>query len=634
MMPRFFSSALAILLTVTLIAPSAFLVLPQRVHAQYAVVEVGKNLFQSTITALKSTLTSVNTATTAWATTAQQINAYVLQPLAFVLSGNLMKMLTAGIINFVIGKANGTGIPQFVVDVQKSLQTVGDARALGFFDQFGRNSNSPFASSIASSLRTNYLAKTSLAGFWAENMNTLAASTPSYRPSFLTGNWSQGGIAAWFALTTRTENNPYTLYPAAQSKLGDLVGPGVGGATGARLAELSWGQGFASWCGASDQTTTEDNDGTAMEGVNPGDPCTNKDGTQGTIKTPGSVIVGTLNKILGGQQDIITRMGNVGPEINSILGNIATVMKTVNFAVEILGGSESGGLFGIDQPAGSNSTSRLMEYERASGSLGASNASIYQTAASSPISGSDLTSRITQYESAWNSLQTSAETASTSVVSLANYCTAAADTAARDALNAVDEFGNRLWSGTDLNSVHTVFIDAARAQAVTAKAALASTGEIASVFSQAAAADVIIAAARAAVQKVQAELNSGVDPKGDAYIADVQALQAMAPTMTDVGNAQQEAEAFGIADAAPAGSLTVSGGSILDRMILITTNAAALKTTVCNPNSSLYVVQPPGGLKPKFIYIYIRRSRARLAGGRFRPRRACAVRSPGRQPPY
>src|SRR3989344_524183 len=266
-----FLTGLAILLTITLVTPSAFLFVPQQTHAQIqAVIEVGQQLWntyktslETTISAIKETLTEVHTYTSMLADQAQQFNTFVLQPLALVLSGNLMKFLTASVVAFVIGKANGTGVPQFVVDVQKSLQTVGDSQALAFFDQFGRNSNSPFAYSISSSLRNNYLSQTSLAGFWAANMNTLARSSPNVN-AYLAGNWSQGGVAAWFALTTQTQNNPYTFYQTSQSQLSGLIGPGVGGATGARLAELGWGQGFTSWCGATGETS-EDNDGTAME---------------------------------------------------------------------------------------------------------------------------------------------------------------------------------------------------------------------------------------------------------------------------------------------------------------------------------------------------------------------------------
>src|SRR3989344_3024319 len=99
-----------------------------------------------------------------------------------------------------------------------------------------------------------------------------------------------------------------------------------------------------------------------MEGINPGDPCTNTaDGTPGTIKTPGSVIVATLNKALGSQTDSILRMGNVGPQITSVLRDIGTIMSTVNFATELLGGS-SGGPFGVGQSSSGSSQSPLRQF--------------------------------------------------------------------------------------------------------------------------------------------------------------------------------------------------------------------------------------------------------------------------------
>ncbi|MEK7135646.1 MAG: hypothetical protein AAB831_00610, partial [Patescibacteria group bacterium] len=480
MKSRPLATALAILLTFTLIAPPVFLIAPQKARAYPVEVTSDfswpslKRTVESAINVIKNTITSVATVTSAAANVALQIDAYVLQPLAFVLSGNLLKLMTAGVIAFVIGKANATGIPQFVVDVRKSLQTVSDVRSLAYFDQYMRSSRSPYTGSIVDALRKDYLNKTSLAGFWAANMDTLARSSPNVN-AYLNGNWSQGGVAAWFALTTQIQNNPYTKYPRAQSQLATIVGSGVGGATGARLAELGFGQGFASWCGASDGTlgalTTNSsqlskalaayeaantanntaraaadanpNDAAAKAaaekaaadvnaagtrvaaekaasnasplGVNPGDPCTNKDGTSGTIKTPGSVIVASLNKVLGGQQDQVVRMGNVGGEINKILGNIATVIKTVDFATKLLGGPGSGGLFGVDTPTGANQVSPLRQYTNQPGNLGVTNSGVYKTAATLPSSGPDMLNRIAQYEPAWNSIRNAANTASTSV---------------------------------------------------------------------------------------------------------------------------------------------------------------------------------------------------------------------------
>ena len=637
-----FAATLAILLSITLIAPSAFLVASQKVHAQAAVTEVGANLYtnikttvESTITAIKSTITAIAAPVAAAAEVAQQINDYVLQPLAFVLSGNLLKLMTAGVISFVIGKANGTGIPQFVVDVQKSFQTVSDVRTLAYFDQYMRSSQSPYTGSIVNALRKEYLNKTSLAGFWAANMDTLARSSPNVN-AFLAGNWSQGGVGAWFALTTQIQNNPYTKYQNARDQLGNLIGPGAGGATSVRAAQLAQNQGFTSWCGSSDGflgsiTTTAtplaadasaataanaayiaaynaaaadpsdvalqaavvtarnaadaaaatyaaaraSSDGAANAspiGVNPGDPCTNADGTPGTIKTPGSVIVAGLNKVLGGQQDSIVRMGNVGPEINKILGNIATVIKTVDFAVKILGGPGSGGLFGVDQPSGSDSTSRLMQYQNSPGNLGVTQASVYQGAAALPSSGSDKLGLVMQYESAWNSIRGAANTASASVTALASFCIA--QQAVASSTLATSTMAVNLTNLTN-------FMSASNAQVSATQTVL--TTEIAPVLAQAATASTIIAAARTMVQKVQTELNSNTSGAGGAYAADIQTLQAMPPTMQDVANAQQNAQVFGTSVASPEGSLNVSEGSSVDQMNLIGTNAAALRSVCTAP---------------------------------------------------
>lgn len=643
MSKRPFSATLALLLAITLIVPSTFLIAPQKTHAilgfsdtVHVLTDTSwpaiKTAVESTVSAIKNSITAINTTTTAWATTAQQINDYVLQPLAFVLSGNLLKLMTAGVISFVIGKANGTGIPQFVVDVRKSFQTVSDVHTLAYFDQYMRSSQSPYTGSIVSALRKEYLNKTSLAGFWAANMDTLARSSPNVN-SYLAGNWSQGGVGAWFALTTQIQNNPYTKYQNARDQLGNVIGPGAGGATGARAAELSYGQGFTSWCGSSDgflgsitttatplaaaaaaataanaaytnaynAAATDPSDATlqaavaeartnadaaaaayaaanvsgvtsASVGINPGDPCTNADGTPGTIKTPGSVIVAGLNKVLGGQQDTVVRMGNVGPEINKILGNIATVIKTVDFAVKILGGPGSGGLFGVDQPSGSGSTSRLVQYQNSPGNLGVTQASVYQTAATLPSSGSDKLGLVAQYESAWGSIRGAANTASTNVTALSSFCIAQQAIASSTLATST--------SATDIANLNN-FISASNAQANAAQAAL--TTKIAPVLAQADTASTIIAAARAMVQKVQTELTSNARGAGGAYAADIQTLQAMPPTIQDVADAQQNAQVFGTSVASPEGSLNVSEGSSVDQMNLMSANATALRSVCTAP---------------------------------------------------
>lgn len=605
-------------MSVALIVPSVFLAVPQKVYAQgepVAVPTAGVGVndsvtsFESTISAVKSSLSWALDVTNTAASYAQQVNTYVLQPLAFVLSGNLMKALTAGVISFVIGKANGTGAPQFVVDVAKSMQIVADGRALAYLRQINQT-HSPFSSSIRSALSADYLSKTSLAGFWAANMNTLARSSPNV-PAYLAGNWSQGGVAAWFALTTQVQNNPYTFYNNSRDQLASYIGPGIGGVTGARAQELSWGSGFMSWCKENPAAVQVQKDADAewdackasggtdevcrdrfeamggyravsSQGVNPGDACTNDDGTPGTIQTPGSTIKATLDKVLGGQQDQIVRMGNVGPQINQILSNIGTVMQTVNFASQVLGGGNTGGLLAVNSTSGTSAASRLAQFapmQNSSGNfttgyLGATQSSINTTAAegeafvaanaaagaseaasaaSGPVTfDTSLTSRVAQYESAWNTITTAADTASSSIMSLVSFCTAAADSA--------------LVSGAG-----PTFMNIATAQAVAARTAF--TTKIVPVFVQIATASTTILTARLAIQ------NNATPTSVDTQVSQL----SMSPTMSDVTYAQQNAQVFGGARANPAGSFAISGGTLIDQMNLISSNADALKASVCTP---------------------------------------------------
>lgn len=652
MIARPFASIVAMLLTVAFVVPSAFLISTPRVHAVTVAVVSDTSAtsittsIKTTITAIQSTLTAVHTYTSMIAEYAMWVKAYILDPLAFVLSGKLIKALTAGVLAFVIGKANGTGIPQFIVDVRKSIQTVQDGYALAYLKQIG-NTNSPFSSSISAALGRDYSFKSSLKGFWEANLCTLSRSSPSYTPAYLSGRWSDGGLAAWFALTTQVQNNPYTLYQNTQAQLASGIGAGAGGVSGARLSELGWGQGFMSWCGQSADTGTSCSDAngnpgtissggvclsagatagsgttcsdangnmgtlnsagqcvadssSVVAGVNPGDPCVNSDGTAGVIKTPGSTIKATLDKVLGAQQDQVVRMGDVGGQINQILKDVATVMQTVQFAQKILGGNDaasSGGLLGVDS---GGTSSRLYQYQNSPGSLGLTGSQIYQNVSSTQFAnGSDMTTRITNYLTAWNTIKAAATNASQSVQSLETTCKSAADSAALTIWNSQYNnpdglfFSNKTPNQADLDAIHSSFIDAARAQAVAAHAAI--TAKIAPVLYQVSTAEATADAATAFVQKVQSELGSvsntdaGVAAAGTTYDADVQKLKTMSPTDTDVVQAQFNAEANGTAEAIPPGSLNVSsdsGASLVDQMNLLGRNAEALKSTVCTDYSN------------------------------------------------
>ena len=172
--------------------------------------------------------------------------------------------------------------------------------------------------------------------------------------------------------------------------------------------------------------------------------------------------------------------------------------------------------------------------------------------------------------------------ASTNVTALASYCTAQA-AIAQNTLDQDQETSNGGYYSTDPSTL-TSFISTANAQAATAQTAL--TNEITPVLTQVSNATTVVANANAMVQKVQNEQNSPSDTSGTTYTNDEIALQTMPPTGTDVANAMQNAQSFGMASANPTGSLNVSGSSLVDQMNLLSTNATALKASCTVPSVS------------------------------------------------
>ena len=93
-------------------------------------------------------------------------------------------------------------------------------------------------------------------------------------------------------------------------------------------------------------------------------------------------------------------------------------------------------------------------------------------------------------------------------------------------------------------------------------------------------------ATRAFALQVQSE--SLTTPPGASLASDLAQLLTMKPSSLDAASAQASAAVTNRSSASPVGSLTVSGGTLVDQMNLLNANAATLKTTVCNPLSSQY----------------------------------------------
>ena len=538
MSKKTFASTMAALLIFTLVAPATFFVAPQRASAS-GISCVGGLL------GLAGSAVSAVVAVPVSDVVDQQANSLgggasigsciydaILVPLARAAIRAILQKMTASVINWING-SNGTGQPSYVQDLQGNLQRLGDTQALAFFSQFARNSNSPFASAIASSLRNNYLQMTSAAGFWSANRSTLEQYSPNVN-SFLAGDWSQGGAAAWLALTTQNENNPFLLYQASQSQLSSLVAS----AQSARTQLLSWGQGFMSWCGVDTSSASSNPENVdpvlANEGgTSPGDPCINADGTAGDIKTPGSIIHDYTQKAVvnTGFEQLIS-----SNDLDSAFNAIVSALLN-----KVLGGVQ--GLFGASE--GSGSVTRQMQ--------GYSSSSSGATGSASETAQTVL-SNISTYTSAWSTIKAAAEIASTSVQSLGAVCSA----------------------------------EAGAAQ-------LAFTTKILPVFTQAKTALDAVVPTQAFALKVQAEA-SGTASSGTSLAADVSTLLSMPPSASDIASVQQNATVTGGATADPVGSLIVRGGTIVDQLNLIGANATALKNSpVCATSTSTGAGVDTGG---------------------------------------
>ena len=547
-----FTRMCAVLLTIALIVPTLFLASTPRAEAQVATFETNPALVGSTpiiaensvFQSIKATLSEIHEATTALATWSQWVNTEILMPLAFIMSGHLLKMLTASVLAFVAGAINGTGAPQFVQNLQGHLQRVGDTQAYAFFVQFSKNSNSPFSAAITSSLRTNYLQQTSLAGFFAANRNTLPQYSANQN-AFLAGNWSQGGVRAWFALTTQDQNNPYILQQNAQGKLTDMVNSAVA----AREQMLAWGQGFLSWC---PEGTSNKNGESPIAKVE----CIDEYGLPVAAQTPGSTIKSYLDRALGSTFGKLENVGQIGKEVGGILSDIGKVMGTIGLAQNILGGS-SGGLSGVIQ-GGPGGSATYLEYRNNPSYLGVTPQTIYQNAA--PIlASSDQSSMLNQYESAWSSLRQAATSASTTLARLVDSCAAAAATSPEVL--------------ADMSGVNTAaYVAASSAEVQAARSALADL--VAPVLARADAARVAVADKRAKIAALQTATSSGT----------ITSLATAAPTNSDVSQALSDAQSLGGASASPPGSLAVSGSSLIDRLSLLATNADA-RQSVCSPDT-------------------------------------------------
>jgi len=255
------------------------------------------------------------------------------------------------------------GSPAFVTNLRENLLIVGDSVASDFFNELsGSIIDSPYQDQITTAIRTGYYVSTG-GSFYVRNPFTLNqySNDPA---AFLGGDFSQGGLSAWFSTAMNSQNNPYTSYELALQELDTRLAS----AGGRRISELNWADGFKSFRGNCDETPTYTGTSNVQLTTLGGSGTVGADGSidittnttnaslsqlepcrEAGIRTPGAIIAPNLNKALGAGQDELIN----ADEINEIVG--ALFAQLVNKAlgstglVSVSGPSYGGGRPVIDQ---------------------------------------------------------------------------------------------------------------------------------------------------------------------------------------------------------------------------------------------------------------------------------------------
>ncbi len=213
---------------------------------------------------------------------------------------DFIKELTDNTVDWI--NTGFDGNPLFVQDPKKFFSNTAD----GLADDFIDNPNSPlkflcepFADKIRASLTTEYYQSTRYQPQCT--FTGIGRNLDDFYNKFSTGGWD-----AWFSMTQNPNNNPYDSYLKAKVELDSQI------ASRLEIDEqkLQWGKGFMEWsdCAKYEQIPNpnyiESNrpDGANEIGNTPtvdGPTCIER----GPTKTPGSVIEGRLQKVLGQNVD-------------------------------------------------------------------------------------------------------------------------------------------------------------------------------------------------------------------------------------------------------------------------------------------------------------------------------------------
>ncbi|HRH55388.1 MAG TPA: hypothetical protein PK609_00805 [Candidatus Paceibacterota bacterium] len=286
-----------------------------------------------------SPLQVANSFLTAIKTSLLETKDWIFDTLAWQVASLAIESMTRSIVNWI--NSGFEGSPAFVTNLQQDLRGIGDAVAARFFEELAMQdiATTPFQDRVLDTVRLGYYLHTSPESFYTRYPYTLNQVSPDAR-AFLEGDFSQGGWNAWFSTVLNPQNNPYGAEMLADAALQDAVE----GATGDRLEELSWNRGFISWRGeCQDAPATGGGTNTGTGGSNsPVNTGGENNCLSYEIRTPGTVIMESLNRVEGVPFDRLVS----ADEFNEIIGALLNQL-----ALQVIGGGDGGGVRGLSQPS-------------------------------------------------------------------------------------------------------------------------------------------------------------------------------------------------------------------------------------------------------------------------------------------
>ncbi|MDB5195139.1 MAG: hypothetical protein JWO84_323 [Parcubacteria group bacterium] len=349
------------LLLISIFATSGVMIQPRAVYAQQIVhdpishVTGLADLAKNTITSAKSIITGAASA------------KILTNPIFYRIAQAAIQSMVKSTVNWI--NSGFQGSPAYATNLSGTLQDAADVAAKQFVGQLATQSGikSPFSDKVSQTILSTHYLSTSRDGFALLNPYTLN-KVSSNDAAFLRGDISQGGFQAWFATVLNPQNNPIGASNLAQNELNKRVASAVGQVH----EELGWGNGFFSFrtcdkpapassasCPAG---TIDTGDGSGCQ-AGSGAPVSlsqNSSCLSSSIKTPGSVIAGSLNHTLGLGADSLVQAKDFDEIVNALMGQLLNnVLGSSGLGGLSKGSTATGGRAYFNQPTSSNTSASV-----------------------------------------------------------------------------------------------------------------------------------------------------------------------------------------------------------------------------------------------------------------------------------